>query len=64
MKKPKNTDGIVAINDAIRCQLIEYIVRIVKVKYVDTGIHDNYTQGLEFFFKTVLPRYARFLKPW
>lgn len=42
-----------AKNELIRYEFLEVLVRIVKKKYIETGVCLNYASGLELLFKTV-----------
>ena len=43
---------------------MEMLVRLVKCKFLETGIYDNYADALGHFFTQVLPRYQPYMKPW
>ena len=49
----------------IRFQFIEFILRIVKVLYIDTGTFHKYVDGLVEFYSDPLLKYRNtFVKNW
>ena len=51
------------INDMLRFEFIELLVRIAKLKYIDTGIHERYYNALEELFETDLRNYEQHMHP-
>ena len=43
--------------DLIRYEFIEVLVRIAKVKYIDTCICSSYPEALETFFNSITPNF-------
>ena len=50
---------MIATHDMLRYEFIELLVRIAKVKYIDTGLHERYYNALDELFEVELVNYTR-----
>ena len=64
IRAKQNPDGIIAINDLLRHQFIELLLRVVKAKFIETGQANNYLEALNILFDVHISKYRDQLKPW
>ena len=59
-QKPRgdNPDSLTQMNDMLRTEFLEFILRVIKLKYVESGIESNYVLALNHFFDTHISRFS------